>query len=245
MQTFTVPAGVTSISVDVYGASSSVSSGNYAGYCGGGYQAKGGRVQTSLSVTPGQTLYIYVGGMSVYCYSSGNGCLPNNNQAGGWNGGGNGSGTGEAGGGATDIRVGGTSMVDRVIVAGGAGGASSSCGQGGGHGGGLTAGNGTYDNGWYGRDNGYGFGGSQSSGGNGGYNVHSNVSAGDGSLGQGGNGVQSGGGGGGGYYGGGAGAYNNSTGGGGSSYTHPTLCSSVVHTQGVQTGSGQLIITIP
>ena len=244
-QTFTVPTDVTSISVDAYGASSSVSSGNYAGYCGGGYQAKGGRVQTSLSVTPGQTLYIYVGGMSVYCYSGSNNCLPQSNQAGGWNGGGNGSGNGEAGGGATDIRLGGTSMSDRVIVAGGAGGAGSYCTNGGGHGGGLTAGNGTYDNSYYGSSNGYGYGGSQSSGGNGGYNVHSNVSAGDGSLGQGGNGVQSGGGGGGGYYGGGAGAYEYCTGGGGSSYTHPTLCSSVVHTQGVQTGSGQLIITVP
>jgi len=244
-QTFTVPTDVTSISVDAYGASSSVSSGNYAGYCGSGYQAKGGRVQTSLSVTPGQTLYIYVGGMSVYCYSGSNNCLPLSNQAGGWNGGGNGSGNGEAGGGATDIRLGGTSMSDRVIVAGGAGGAGSYCTNGGGHGGGLTAGNGTYDNSYYGSSNGYGYGGSQSSGGNGGYNVHSNVSAGDGSLGQGGNGVQSGGGGGGGYYGGGAGAYEYCTGGGGSSYTHPTLCSSVVHTQGVQTGSGQLIITVP
>ena len=51
------------------------------------------------------------------------------------------------------------------------------------------------------------------------------------------------GGGGGGWYGGSGGG--SGGGGGGSSYTHPTLCSSVVHTQGVQTGSGQLIITIP
>jgi hypothetical protein len=34
-------------------------------------------------------------------------------------------------------------------------------------------------------------------------------------------------------------------GGRGSSYTHPSLCSFVIHTQGVQTGSGQLVITIP
>ena len=33
-------------------------------------------------------------------------------------------------------------------------------------------------------------------------------------------------------------------GGGGSSYTDPTLCSSVVHTQGARTGKGQLTITI-
>ena len=51
------------------------------------------------------------------------------------------------------------------------------------------------------------------------------------------------GGGGGGYYGGGGGA--DAGGAGGSSYTHPSLCSSVVHTQGVQTGSGKLVITIP
>ena len=69
-----------------------------------------------------------------------------------------------------------------------------------------------------------------------------------GTLGQGGEGDVNSGGGGGGYYGGGGGGNNSSSGGsgaGGSSYTHPTLCSSVVHTQGVQTGSGQLIITIP
>jgi hypothetical protein len=32
---------------------------------------------------------------------------------------------------------------------------------------------------------------------------------------------------------------------GGSSYTDPTLCSSIVHTQGVQIGHGQLIIIVP
>ena len=54
----------------------------------------------------------------------------------------------------------------------------------------------------------------------------------DGSLGQGGTGMV---GGGGGYYGGG----------GGSSYAHSTLATNVTFTTGAQTGSGQLIITIP
>ncbi len=106
-QTFTIPPGVTQLSVDAYGASSSVSSGMYAGYCGG-YQAKGGRVQATLEVSSGQVLTIYVGGMSVYCYASGVDCLPggqqnSSGQPGGWNGGGNGAKTSEAGGGATDV----------------------------------------------------------------------------------------------------------------------------------------------
>ena len=53
VQTFTVPAGVTSISVDAYGASGTTVSAGQAG--------KGGRVQANLTVTPGDTLYLYVG----------------------------------------------------------------------------------------------------------------------------------------------------------------------------------------
>ena len=88
-----------------------------------------------------------------------------------------------------------------------------------------------------------GAGGGQTSGGQAG-NSPSGTSTDGGFLTGGGQGNPVGaGGGGGGYYGGGGGA--DAGGAGGSSYTHPTLCSSVVHTQGVQTGSGQLIITIP
>ena len=47
VQTFTVPAGITSISVDAYGAS---------GTTGAGQAGKGGRVQANLTVTPGDTL---------------------------------------------------------------------------------------------------------------------------------------------------------------------------------------------
>ena len=240
VQTFTVPAGVTTISVDAYGASGSTNF--YAGS-----EGKGGRVQTNLTVTPGQVLNIYVGGARNYAgYSS-------SVYAGGWNGGGSGpnpncSGVGSAGGGATDIRIGGTALTDRVIVAGGGGG-SANGGIDGGDGGGLIGQNGS--GGSVSSGPRYGTGGSQSAGGAGGYSwygdgtaTYSIIPRSNAALGEGGDGwACDSGGGGGGYYGGGGGA--DAGGGGGSSYTHPTLCSSVVHTQGVRTGSGQLIITIP
>ena len=73
MQTLTVPLGVTSISVDASGAQGSA----YDTTIGvGGY---GGRVQTMISVSSGQVLYLRVGGQSLYNTS-------------GWNGGGCGSG---------------------------------------------------------------------------------------------------------------------------------------------------------
>ena len=240
VQTFTVPAGVTTISVDAYGASGSTNF--YAGS-----EGKGGRVQTNLTVTPGQVLNIYVGGARNYAgYSS-------SVYAGGWNGGGSGpnpncSGVGSAGGGATDIRIGGTALTDRVIVAGGGGG-SANGGIDGGDGGGLIGQNGS--GGSVSSGPRYGTGGSQSAGGAGGYSwygdgtpTYSIIPRSNAALGDGGDGwACDSGGGGGGYYGGGGGA--DAGGGGGSSYTHPTLCSSVVHTQGARTGSGQLIITIP
>ena len=244
-QTFTVPAGVTSISVDAYGASGSTAS-TSPNYGGNSNIGKGGRVQTNLNVTPGDVLNIYVGGTfhmtGYYSY------------AGGWNGGGHGSknscsGVGYSGGGATDIRIGGTALTDRVIVAGGGGGRGYGGNQGG-HGGGLVGQNGSGSTNSSGPE--YGRGGSQSAGGLGGYfwygdgtPTYSIPSATNGSLGSGGSAYSYcySSGGGGGYYGGGAG--DEAGGGGGSSYTHPTLCSSVVHTQGVQTGSGQLTITIP
>ena len=66
VQTFTVPAGITSISVDAYGAS------------GTGTGGLGGRVQSTISVSEGQRLNIYVGGVGV----------DGPNAVGGWNGGG-------------------------------------------------------------------------------------------------------------------------------------------------------------
>ncbi|MDI6788540.1 MAG: glycine-rich protein, partial [Planctomycetota bacterium] len=106
-QTWVVPAGVTSITVDVLGAKGGNGS-------SGGVGGNGARVQTTLSVTPGQTLYIYVGGQS-------------SNASGGYNGGGTGGNLGGSsyaggGGGASDIRQGGTILANRVVVAGGGGG---------------------------------------------------------------------------------------------------------------------------
>ena len=69
VQTFTVPACVTSLTVDVSGAKGGASGGN------------GGRVQGAMSVTPGEVLNIYVGGM---------GGAHVTNSAGGYNGGGTG-----------------------------------------------------------------------------------------------------------------------------------------------------------
>ncbi len=71
----------------------------------------GGMMQGSLHVDKGTILYVYVGGTC-------------NGTTGGWNGGGNGAGGDGAtgGGGATDIRMNGTSLSDRIIVGGGAGG---------------------------------------------------------------------------------------------------------------------------
>ena len=235
-QTFTVPPGITSIHVDAYGASGCTVSSNYGG---NGQVGKGGRVETDLNVTPGQVLNIYVGGSRHF-----SGAQQDN---GGWNGGGNagpdGIGVSFPGGGATDIRIGGTDLNNRVIVAGGGGGEQNGSGHGG-DGGGLTGQNGTSDTSSGGQR--YGSGGSQDQGGIGGkvwngsnYIIRWNAS---GSLGQGGAAYLNSGGGGGGYYGGGGGG--DGAGGGGSSYTDPDLCHNVIHTRGVQISHGKLIITL-
>ncbi len=230
-QTWQVPAGVTSIQVDVMGAQGGSAS------AGGGL---GGRVQATLAVTPGSTLYIYIGGQGAWSGYTG---------VGGWNGGGD-SGTSvgylnrcSGGGGASDIRIGGIDLGSRVAVAGGGGGDLWGIFHGGDSG---------YPSGTAG---GYsinisdaGAGGSQAAGGAGGIGTSGNGTA--GSLGTGGvggqNGSYGGGGGGGGLYGGGGGGGANSSGGdegaggGGSSWTSG---SSVTYTTGYKTGDGQIIIT--
>ncbi|AKU99128.1 Hypothetical Protein AKJ09_05792 [Labilithrix luteola] len=222
-QTFTVPATVTTLSVDVQGA---------AGGTSGGKSAFGGRVEATMSVTGGQVLNVYVGGTTT------------TTNAGGYNGGGNGYANGTfvatGGGGASDIRIGGNAIVNRVIVAGGGGGT----GQDGpvligGVGGGLVGGDAPTAGAANPNDNGKG--GTQSAGGAGGtYPGYGNGTP--GSLALGGAGANAGrsGGGGGGYYGGGGGVWNG--GGGGSSYTNSGFASDVVHTQGYRAGDGQIII---
>jgi gliding motility-associated-like protein len=222
-QTWTVPAGVTSISVDMSGAKG----GNQSAYGGAG--GSGGRLQSTYPVTPGQVLNLFVGGAST-------------STIGGYNGGGSGPTAsttyGGGGGGASDIRIGGTALANRILVAGGGGGAGTDCFSNtnpGGAGGGLVG-----AHGWDCNTQGttyVGKGGTQSAGG-----ATGTLSPGTaGSLGTGGNGSATyGGGGGGGYFGGGGGAYGG--GGGGSSFSDLNA-SSVTHTQGYMAGNGQILIS--
>ncbi len=101
--TFTVPADVTSITIDAVGGA--------GGSCDDDLGGLGARVQATLSVTPGQEFTVTIGGMG------GDFTAP----TGGANGGGTGD-DGGGGGGATDLRFGGTTLNDRVLVAGGGGG---------------------------------------------------------------------------------------------------------------------------
>ena len=233
-QTYTVPAGVTSLIIDAIGARGGAS-------YNGGKPGYGGRVNTTLAVTPGQVLNIYVGGVGGEGYWYG----PVNYLSGaGFNGGGNGNsngyGAGGGGGGATDIRIGGNTLADRVLVAGGGGGSGSNYdAYAGGDGGGLIGGTGAIDI----------YGGSSHVSATGGSQVAGGVSSyfygiGDnGDYGIGGNGGADGisGGGGGGYYGGAGGIWG--PGGGGSSYADPSLTSGIVHTSDYQNGDGLLTIT--
>ncbi len=231
VQTYTVPCGVTSLSVDVRGARGGY---GYNSYSRGGY---GGRVACSLAVTPGQVIYIYVG-------SSGNTGTSSTYATGGYNGGATCNYyRGGGGGGASDIRIGGTALSNRVVVAGGGGGggyytSTSNYSRGGG--GGTTTG----QAGYYASSSGYsstycGWGGTQTSGGSAG--TYSSPDGVAGSLGNGGAGGYYGGGGGGGYYGGGGGTRGG--GGGGSNYANTTYASSVSHSQDYNNGDGSVIIT--
>ena len=252
VQQFTVPAGVTSITVDLLGASGGNSDGT-ASILGTGTNAGGlgGRTQTVLTVTSGQVLDIYVGGQGGF------GAAPAN--AGGFNGGGNGDsyfdtfgfgfGTvyGGGGGGASDIRTQGGTFANRLAVAGGGGGAgyNTEAGNNGGWAADPNGQNGLFDTGlditWV------GLGATQSAGGTG----ATNLGLGNfgqqpsGTFGLGGNANNGsgtcGGGGGGGYYGGGASSFGGA--GGGSSYVTPSGSSGIVYTPNVNTGNGTVTIS--
>ena len=207
--------------------------GGNAGYNGTVYRegGKGGYASGNYALTSGQTLYLYVGGQGAGATSSANGDL----QSGGFNGGGNGyngsnsTSRGAGGGGATDIRISGNALTDRVIVAGGGAGAvrfdgylTNYPGVGGGTSGatGYTA--------WLSADGGTnGRGGTQSQGGAGGSNGGTATS---GSLGAGGRGVitasYGSSGGGGGFYGGG-GSGSGAAAGGGSGYVGGVTSSTI------------------
>jgi hypothetical protein len=220
-QSFVVPAGVTQVTVDVRGASG----GNT-----GGPGGLGGRVQAAIGVAAGETLTVSVGGRGILGPGSS-----------AFNGGAASTGDGGGGGGASDVSRGGT----RLAVAGGGGGGGRPGAAAGGAGGGLTGGDGTAGGGGAGR------GGTQVAGGAGGAansTGTAGAAGGSGSGGTGGNrtGRYGGGGGGGGYFGGGGGGSGSpgggGGGGGGSSYTVPGA-SAVVHTQGSNSGHGQVTIT--
>ncbi|MGB1103342.1 MAG: glycine-rich protein, partial [Crocinitomicaceae bacterium] len=227
VQTYVVPAGVSLINVQAYGASGGTAT-NDAG-CGG-IGGRGGYAEGDLTVTPGETLFIYVGGVG----------LPGN--AGGWNGAGvacANTSTCATGGGSSDVRQGGTALTDRVIVAGGGGGAEwSGCSGGGGDGGGLDGEGGAHPS--YGGRN--GGGGTQFVGGAAGIGGYSGFA---GSFGIGGNSGSHPAGhsasGGGGWYGGGGSAEDGHAG-GGSSYI--TGLAGATTAQGVNIGHGEVIIEV-
>ncbi len=256
VQTFTVPPCVNALTIDVQGAQGgSISNLSQSPNTAAG--GKGGRVQGTLAVTPGQVLQIYVGQQGASCSAT----LSCTTNAGGFNGGGNGIGgynsynyNAAGGGGASDIRFAPYTLNDRAVTAGGGGGPGCSgctgAGLDGGDGGGLTAADGANSSCFTGCQNGKG--GTQSAGGAQGVWACGCGNAGMGTLGFGGKGNDSasscsggvtcgcGGGGGGGYYGGGGGS--NGPGGGGSSYTSGTV-TGVTHTPGFKTGDGVVTIT--
>jgi hypothetical protein len=223
MQTYVVPAGVTSVTIQAWGAQGGANWVNNVNF--GGYS------KADFSVTPGETLYIFVGQQPTTI-------------TGGYNGGGNGEGAGKGGGGASDVRQGGTTLNDRIIVGGGGGGAGywSSLHVVGGVGGGMTGGDG-YRAPDYSSNPG-GLGGGQSAPGANGTCVSLYNTACAGSFGQG--GAPSGCGcegygGGGGWYGG-AGSGNCRGGGGGSGYILP-IAANPTMTAGIRTGNGLVVVS--
>lgn len=207
---FVVPAGVTSLTVDAVGGAGA------NGPLVGGLAAE---VQATLSVTPGQVVYVHVASNGSY-----------QNGAGGATNGGGASPTAGSGGGASDIRIGSDDLAHRVLVAGGGGGTGNSK-QGTAGDAGLAGGDGLAI---YCAPAGGGSSAAQPgtllAGGAGGTGCSIYGAGADGTLGSGGAGLfsgaenGSGGGGGGGYYGGGGGnPY--SGGAGGSSYVDPSATS--------------------
>jgi hypothetical protein len=241
VQNFTVPAGVTSISISALGAQGEMGIGGDAGAGGFGALANG-----DLLVTPGDVLTIYVGGSD------------------GFNGGGipgvSGLNTSGHGGGASDVRIGGGTINDRVIIAagggGGAGGPQGSCvggpgGNGGSGGDILLGGSGTTGNGCGAGGTG-GIGATDMMGGTGGLG-NSNCgdtggsgtngvlaiggNGGDGKIGCSGFTGSGGGGGGGGYYAGGGGG--GAAGGGGGAWSGGGGAGGTSYIGGVNNGTAQ------
>ncbi len=227
VQSFTVPSCGGTLQVTAYGAQGGDSF-NHNMSKGG----KGGSVQATLTVAPGGTLQIFVGEKPIH-------------MAGGYNGGGDGkvdpaqnTWLGAGGGGATDIRLGGAALSDRILVAAGGGGACPNTPTDhGGVGGGLTGGSGGSNS-----SGSEGKGGTPSAGGAGGQRSgYQNASPGALGLGGPAGGNTAGGGGGAGYFGGGGGSWGG--GGGGSSWVKPDISGNLTHNSGVRTGHGQITLS--
>lgn len=228
VQTYTVPKKVKKVHIDMIGGAGA-GVGEYTTGSSTRPSSYGGRVECDLDVTNIPLLYVYVGGSAANGFNSGTSAAEVKLV-----------GT-VYGAGATDIRTVEGDLHSRVVVAGGGGSANDGAG---GCGGGLVGGTGhsSID----GRAGGYG--GTQTAGGAGGSS--STGGGGKGGFGYGGAGY---GGthcnGGAGWYGGGGSPNANngysSGSGGGSSYTHPDLCTNVIHTQGYKeaVGDGWLVIT--
>ena len=261
-----VPTGVTSAVFDVYGAQGGTFAEN-AGFPGGS-GGKGGYVQATVTLTPGATVNMRVGGVGG---PGGNfGIGPSGGTVtipGGFNGGGTNTVTcparvtcffllGGAGGGSSDLRTSADGLANRLLVAGGGGGAGIGAVGDLGTGGdsandaksvtAVTDGLVTCSGGGTGTPGGPGFAGfgagceSGSTGDVGGLN-----GGGTNGIAQGGAGA-----GGGGRFGGGAGARAfdvGSGGGGGSDYPNPLSppagISNVTVTDGVQSGNGLITVT--
>jgi predicted outer membrane repeat protein len=183
LQNLTVPSGVYSLYVSLYGAQGS--SGSPSNVQGG----LGGFVSAFLPVYPGQVLFISVGeqlqsGTDSRVPFGGGGITGSYSRR--WGG---------AGGGSSDVRTSATDLTTRLLVAGGGGGASTD--GNGGAGGGPTGGSGLQCCGRNGK------GGSQTAGGDGG-GTYPDAGL-SGVFGNGGQATWDGGGGGGGWYGGGGG----------------------------------------
>ena len=259
---WTVPPGVTRVTVDVAGAQGGVGgSGNIYSWPrqpGG----QGGQVQGSLAVTPGQSLKLIVGGMAGQGGDGYQGPIGRGGAGGGPGGGTGGNGPsligegGGGGGGASLVTSSGPNPVTLAEAGGGGGAGAGSGGVGGtGGAGGLP---GQAGNTGAIQSSGPGGGGTATAGGTGGapfsYYIPGSTPGGNGASGTGGNGGTGqysgawgtgGGGGGGGYYGGGGGGggYGGmGGGGGGSSYASPSV-GGPTFTTGTESGNGKIVLT--
>ncbi|MEI4274174.1 glycine-rich protein [Klenkia sp. LSe6-5] len=121
-ETFTVPAGVTTVTVTAVGAAGGAST-TAGGTAPGG---RGDQVTGDIATVPGNTLTVVVGGQGLLGQLN----PPDFSMPGGYNGGGytrgsNAGASGGSGGGASDVRTVAGDLTSRVVVAGGGGGAGS------------------------------------------------------------------------------------------------------------------------